>query len=210
MHGHACVMVEHDGGRLVIDPGSWSDRTVLDAADAVLVTHEHVDHVVPTDLLAALARRPHAHVWAPGSVIDTLDAGGADLEGRLHRVRGGEHFMAAGLAVDAVGEWHAIVHPDVPRIHNVGYLIEGTMLHPGDSLDVPARAVDVLLTPVGAPWLKVSEVIDFVRAVAPRFSVPIHDALLSPVGVALTDRLVSSLGGATYRRLAAGEELTFG
>ena len=33
--------------------------------------------------------------------------------------------------------------------------------------------------PTGAPWLKLSEAVDFLRAVAPRTAVPIHEAVLS-------------------------------
>jgi L-ascorbate metabolism protein UlaG (beta-lactamase superfamily) len=65
-------------------------------------------------------------------------------------------------------------------------------------------AVDLLLVPVAGPWLKLSEAVDYVRAVRPRVAVPIHDAVLTGAGRALPDRLVASLGGAAeYVRIAA-------
>jgi L-ascorbate metabolism protein UlaG (beta-lactamase superfamily) len=112
-----------------------------------------------------------------------------------------------------LGEWHELVHPDVPRVANVAYLVDGLILHPGDSFTLPpaATSVDVLLAPVGGPWLKLAEVIDYARAVRPRLVVPIHDALLSDVGRASVDRLVAALGGSPeYRRLGAGDELVVG
>lgn len=207
--GHACVNLRHAGGSLVIDPGAYGDLTALESADAVLVTHDHVDHVAAEPLVVALARRPRLEVWGPDDVVDLLVGAGAPLE-RLHRVAAGDTFAAAGLDVEVLGEWHAVVHPDVPRAHNVAYLVAGTVLHPGDSFTAPAsgRAVRVLLAPVAGPWLKISETIDYVRAVGAQTVVPIHDAVLSDAGRQLVDRLVSGLGHAgDYRRLATGEHL---
>ena len=58
--------------------------------------------------------------------------------------------------------------------------------------------MDVLLLPTAAPWLKASEAVDYLRAVAPPLAVPIHEALLAMPDVYY----------ALYRRLApAGTDL---
>lgn len=205
--GHACVRFERGGRRLVIDPGGFSDLAVLDDADAVLITHEHADHVAPGPLVAAFQARPELAVWAPAVVVRQLIDAGAP-EARLHAAADGDTFTAAGFAVRAVGERHAVVHPDVPTVANVAYLVEGAALHPGDSFTAPPAGADValLFLPVSAPWLKVAEAVDFLRAVAPGTAVPIHDAILSEPGKALVDRVIGGLaGGTVYRRLAPGE-----
>ena len=85
-----------------------------------------------------------------------------------------------GAAIDVVGGEHAVIHPDIPVIPNTGYLIDaGAFYHPGDSFFVPERNVDVLGLPTGAPWLKLSEAVEVLRAVAPRTAVPIHQAVLA-------------------------------
>ena len=209
--GHACVRLERGGRRLVIDPGTFSDLAVLDDADAVLVTHEHVDHVDVDRLAAALGARDGLAAWAPADVAAQLTEAGAPAD-RVHAVAGGDTFDAAGFAVRAVGEWHAVIHPDVPRPHNVAYLVDGALLHPGDSFTTPPAGteVEVLLVPVAAPWLKLAEAIDYVRAVRPRVAAPIHDAILSDPGRALADRLVGGLGGAgAYVRIATGAPYTW-
>lgn len=204
--GHACVRLERGGRRLVLDPGSFSDLSVLDDADAVLVTHEHVDHVDVARLAAALGARPDLAAWAPAGVAAQLTEAGAPAD-RVHAAADGDAFDAAGFAVRAVGEWHAVIHPDVPRAHNVAYLVDGALLHPGDSFTPPPAGVevDLLLVPVAGPWLRLAEAIDYVRAVRPRVAAPIHDAILSDPGRALSDRLVGGMGGAgEYVRIAPG------
>ncbi|NLF05106.1 MAG: MBL fold metallo-hydrolase [Actinomycetales bacterium] len=208
-HGHACLTLVKDGRRLVIDPGVWTEPEALAGADAVLVTHEHPDHVDQGALRAALADRPELEVWTNPAFEDVFEA----PHGRMHVVEDGDTFEAAGFSVRAVGDWHAEVHADVPRIRNVGFVVDERVFHPGDALTFPGVELDVLAVPLHGPWVKTAELIDWVRLVAPRHTVAIHDALLSEKGLGLMDRLLGPDGpgtGATYARLAAGESLAVG
>ncbi|GAA3211353.1 hypothetical protein GCM10020256_10070 [Streptomyces thermocoprophilus] len=104
------------------------------------------------------------------------------------------------------GELHAVIHPDIPRITNVGYLVDGgKVFHPGDALTVPGRPVETLMLPVHAPWNKISEVIDYVREVAPVRAYDIHDALLTDLARPIYDRQIGALGGTEHLRLTPGE-----
>src|SRR5215469_14423432 len=66
--GHACVRLEKDDARLVIDPGVWSGPDVLAGASAILVTHEHVDHLDDGAVRAALTANPDLQLWANETV----------------------------------------------------------------------------------------------------------------------------------------------
>jgi L-ascorbate metabolism protein UlaG (beta-lactamase superfamily) len=200
---HACVRLEKDGHTLVIDPGGFSEEDAAVGADVILVTHEHPDHFNEARLRAALDADPAAELWTLGSVADQLSAA---FPGRVHTVGHGDTFTAGGFDVQVHGELHAVIHPDIPRIANVGYLVDGSVFHPGDALTVPGHPVDTLLLPVQAPWSKISEVIDYVREVKPRRSIDVHDALLTDLARPVYDSQIGGLGGAEHIRLAPGGE----
>jgi L-ascorbate metabolism protein UlaG (beta-lactamase superfamily) len=212
--GHACVRLDSGGSRLVIDPGVFSATDALEGADVVLVTHEHVDHVVPDRLRAALAEHPDLQVWAPEGVVATIVAGDDAVAGRVHPATSGDHVDVAGFAVDVVGGKHAVIHPDIPQAANVGYVVDGVVLHPGDSFTLPGREVEVILVPVAGPWMKVAEAIDYLRAAPARRAIPIHDAIYADGGKALVDRLLGpqgpGTGGTEYARLQPGETVSVG
>ncbi|WFB06815.1 MBL fold metallo-hydrolase [Streptomyces sp. LX-29] len=202
--GHACVRIEKDGRLLVIDPGAFTEQDAVTGADALLVTHEHVDHFDEGRLRIAMEANPAAEIWTLRSVADQLAAA---FPGRVHTVGHGDTFSAAGFEVEVHGELHAVIHPDLPRITNVGYVVDGSVFHPGDALTVPERSVDTLLLPVQAPWSKISEVIDYVREVKPRRAYDIHDALLTDLARPIYDTHLGNLGGADHARLASGESV---
>ena len=208
--GHAAVRFTRDGHRLVIDPGVLSDQAVMEEAQAVLITHEHADHVVPDTLTAALTASTDLEVWAPAAVVAQLTEAGAPAE-RVHEAADGDEFTAAGFAVRALGRDHAVVHPSLPPVANVAYLVEALALHPGDSFTLApdGQAVQMLLLPISAPWLKLAESVDYAREVGPTVTIPIHDAILSEAGRAITDRIFTTLAPEVgYRRLAPGEPLS--
>jgi L-ascorbate metabolism protein UlaG (beta-lactamase superfamily) len=169
--GHACLLVETDAARLLVDPGVMSDVDGVRELDAVLVTHQHADHADPVRIAALLAASPGAALWVDADTVGALPGLPA------HSVaRPGARFSVGGSTVDVLGGRHASVYRDIPGCTNVAYLVDdGAFLHPGDSFTVPDRPVDVLAVAVDGPWLKLAEAVDYVRAVGPRVAVPMHE-----------------------------------
>ncbi|MGO9080064.1 MAG: MBL fold metallo-hydrolase [Streptosporangiaceae bacterium] len=201
--GHACVRLEKDGGVLVIDPGIWSGADALAGAQAVLVTHEHADHLDVAAVRVALAANPDLHLWANPAVTAQL----AEAGSQVHPVADGDTFTAAGFDVAVHGRQHAVVHSDIPVIANTGFLVDGEVFHPGDAFVVPPERVPTLLLPVSAPWLKFAEMVDWARQVAPDRGFAIHDSLLSENGIGLIENLLQMApgpGGGPLRRLPPG------
>ncbi len=188
-YGHACVRLDN----LVIDPGTYSEAEALDGATAVLVTHEHADHV-DVDKLASF----EGDIFAPASVAPMLP-------GRVTTVEVGQTFTAAGFSVEVVGGEHAEIIDGLPGCANVGYIVERDVYHPGDSVFVPASRVGTLLVPASGPWLKLREALEFVREVKPGRAFPIHDAMFSELGNGNFDRWMEMKGGTEYARIPVGE-----
>jgi L-ascorbate metabolism protein UlaG (beta-lactamase superfamily) len=200
---HACLRLEHGGGVLVIDPGVFSEPEALEGADAVLITHEHVDHVDLDKLRAAAARRPELTVHTHPDVEAQL----TDLDADIFPVLPGDILVAAGMTVRVHGGQHAVIHADIPRVVNVGFAIDGPdgpIYHPGDSFHVPGEQIATLFVPVSAPWLKLAEAIDFARAVGPERAFALHDSLLVDAGQQMVTGHMTRLSGTHYTRLEPG------
>ena len=190
--GHSCLLVEEGGARVLLDPGSFSEGfETLEGLTAVCLTHQHVDHVDPERVRPLLDRNPGVRVVSDEGSAEALGEAGADVE----VVHDGDELALGGLAVRVAGRDHAAVHPVVPVIPNVGYLLEGRLFHPGDALTMPGEPVEVLAVPAGAPWLKLADAVDYLRKVGPRVAVPVHEKVLSEVGISSHYRLLEQLGG---------------
>jgi L-ascorbate metabolism protein UlaG (beta-lactamase superfamily) len=186
--GHACVRLSKNGGTLVIDPGVWSGPDVLTGAAAVLVTHEHADHLDADAVRAALAANSDVELWSTPSVADEFGEFGA----RVHAVSHGDTFSAAGFDVHVYGRDHARIVAQIPVIGNVAFGVDGTVFHPGDSFTVPEDSYPVLLVPVS------------IAAAAPQRGYAIHDAILSEFGIGLVGNLVKLVSGGNVSRVGPG------
>ncbi|MDH6109905.1 L-ascorbate metabolism protein UlaG (beta-lactamase superfamily) [Kitasatospora sp. MAP12-15] len=204
--GHACVRIEQGDTTVVIDPGMFTEPEAFQGADAVLITHEHFDHFAEDRLRAAVAADPGLRIWTNRAVAAQLDGIGANV-----RVVGeGDAFEVGGIDVSVHGEWHAVIHPDIPQVGNIGFLLDGRLFHPGDALTVPPQPVETLLLPVAGPWSKLGELIDYVREVKPQRALGIHEVLLSEPGMMVATRMLGEGGpgtGAPFEQLTTGGQL---
>ncbi|MBB4934494.1 L-ascorbate metabolism protein UlaG (beta-lactamase superfamily) [Lipingzhangella halophila] len=202
-HGHACVRVEQGSSAVVIDPGEFSGADLLRGAHAVLVTHEHFDHVDVPAVTAALRENPDLTVWTNDSVAARF----TDVpRERIRVVRHGDTFDAAGMAVHVYGEKHAPTH--LAPVRNIGFLIGGEVFHPGDAFTVPEEPVRTLLLPTNAPWLKATEVVDYASRVTPERAYSIHDGLVNEIGTRVIGNILNAAAhsaGGDYQRIPPGE-----
>lgn len=204
--GHACVRIEDGGQAVVLDPGVFTDPEAVDGATAVLITHEHADHYDADRL-----RATDAPIFTIDAVARKIAEEAPDVAERVTVVVPADSFDV-GLPVRAVGELHAVIHPDFPRFHNSGFVVtvgDTRIYHPGDALTPPDEDVDILLVPSSAPWLKVSEAIDFAREVRAPVNLAIHDRIYTEAAHAM---LAGHMGrllpeSQSYLRRADGTDL---
>ncbi len=198
--GHAAVLVETGSARILIDPGNFSGAWHgLTDLDAILVTHKHPDHLDPEHLPALLTANPAAKLYVEPSIDDQPSASPLAPE---------EQVAVGDVLITAVGGQHALIHRDIPRLGNVGYVLrsEGqpSLFHPGDALDTTPDGIDILAVPAYGPWAAMKETIDFVRAVGALEGFPIHDELLSDRGRGLILSRVNEMTGTRCVDLRGG------
>jgi L-ascorbate metabolism protein UlaG (beta-lactamase superfamily) len=198
--GHATVLVELDGVRLLTDPllRAWVlhlrraaplDLEGLDNLDAVLVSHVHYDHL---DLPSLQRIGLQARVILPKGA------------GRLVRSRGfksveelvvGETAAVGSLVVRAVPAEHGSLRLLGTKSDALGYVIEGSrrVFFPGDTDLHPSMAdlapgLDVALVPIwgwgpslGPGHLDPRRAAEALTLLRPRIAVPIHWGTYYPV-----------------------------
>ncbi|HNA99032.1 MAG TPA: MBL fold metallo-hydrolase [Marmoricola sp.] len=204
--GHACIRVESGDAVIVIDPGVFTEpEAVADATD-ILITHEHPDHWSSEHLLACDAR-----IFTIQAVADQIAQSASEAVDRLQVVSPGDRIHA-GVPVQVIGEKHAIIYRQLPHFDNSGFLLDldgRKLFHPGDALTVPDQPIDLLCLPVSAPWLKISECIDYARAVAAPRSVAIHDMIYSQPALDIAAGHLSRFlepDGLSYERIEQGQD----
>jgi L-ascorbate metabolism protein UlaG (beta-lactamase superfamily) len=196
---HACFTVEKDGKILVVDPGGLSpDFITPENVVGIVVTHEHPDHFDPDRLAQIFDKNPDSLLLADESITSKM------VDHKSRSVKAGDVVEVGPFTLEFFGGKHAHIYQSTPDIANVGVLINNAIYYPGDSFALPNKPVDVLAVPLGAPWLKTSEAIDFLLAVKPRLAFPTHDALLSETGQRFSDswlKQYSDTAGIIYQRL---------
>ena len=201
---HAALILESAGRRLIVDPGGLTNPILgITDVDAVVITHEHADHWTTDQLQRIKDLNPGVAVYGPSGVVR------AATDDEITTVVPGETVEVAAWTLRFFGGNHALIHPSIPIVENVGVLINDLLYYPGDSFYVPIGVkVDTLAAPAGAPWMKVSEGMDYISQIAPKRAFGTHDGVLSAAGIGLVNdrfRAVTEAGGGEYFPLKPGE-----
>jgi L-ascorbate metabolism protein UlaG (beta-lactamase superfamily) len=185
---HACLVLEQEKATLVIDPGHFTAPFRVPGLVAIVVTHEHGDHVTRENLdrLLTDAQGP-VELFAPAGVA----AAHPDYHWQI--VDGGDVRAAGPFSLAFSGSRHAMIHRSIAIVDNVGVFVNETVYYPGDSFTVPTREVPVLAVPSSAPWLKIGEVMDYLEAVKPRLAFPTHEKVNSDTGNAMANARITSV-----------------
>ncbi len=213
--GHSCVLVEIAGARLLFDPGNFSSGfEELTGLDAVLITHQHPDHADVARLPALVAANPGALRYADPQTAAQLNAAGG--MGQWSVLRPGEQVAVGAATVRGTGGRHAVIHPELPVVDNTVYLVDGpgrraAFLHPGDSFYIPFEPIEVLALPAAAPWMKLSESVDYLRGVAPRHAFPIHQGIQSDGGRTIHNARIDEMkpAGTEFAVIEPGQSREF-
>lgn len=190
---HAHLVLESEGRRLVVDPGSLSPTLVVtEDIDALVVTHEHGDHWTPEHIATIVEKNPRVRIFTTAATAaKILEAVPTLVSAQVSEVADGDSETVGPFALTFHGAHHAVIHSSIPIITNIGFSVNSTLFYGGDSLEVPEGArFDYLAVPIGSPWSNVSEVLDFVLAVPSKHVFTTHDMMLSNDGKNFYNTLV--------------------
>jgi L-ascorbate metabolism protein UlaG (beta-lactamase superfamily) len=199
---HALLVVEQSASQLVIDPGSYSNLPELQNVVAVVFTHLHDDHTSLEHAQAISRNFPDVKMFGTQEVVDKL--AGLNVQVVYH----GDHYEVGPFEIDFYGDLHQVIHRSIPLVQNVGVMVNSKLYYPGDSYTFPEQPVEVLACPTSAPWLRISDVIDFLDLIRPKKCFATHNALLSEQGQALQNNRVQQIvekHGGEFRYLRIGE-----
>lgn len=169
--GHSCILLDDGTTKILFDPGLYSKVPAIDV-DGIIITHVHQDHLDMDVLTPLLKNSPR--IITNSEVKTELDKHGISSE----IAEEGSSITVGTFTLEAFGNEHAVMHPDLPKFQNTGYLVNDKIFHPGDALFICPKPVEVLLLPVAAPWSKVSETLDYIATVKAKHNLAIHDGFL--------------------------------
>lgn len=207
--GHCCLVIDVDGVRLLTDPGAFSaEQEDVTGIRAVLVTHEHGDHLHVGSLRAVLARNPDATIITNAAVGAILAA-----EGLAYTVlETGNGTSIDSISVKAFDARHEEIFGEIGQVQNTGFLVADRLFYPGDAYCEPGIPIDVLALPVAGPWCKIPDTIRYALRVKPRIAFPVHDGMLVPERIGSSHAAPAAFlseAGVGFVSLKAGEEADF-
>jgi L-ascorbate metabolism protein UlaG (beta-lactamase superfamily) len=204
-HGHACLKVEIDSQTLIIDPGSYTEELAsLGNVVAVVITHKHDDHCDDAKIAKIKKDNPAVQIFGTSEVAARLS--GMDVTTVYH----GDYYEVGGFKLEFFGDMHQIIHQSIPLIQNTAVLVNGDLYYAGDSYTPPDVKVKALACPTSAPWLKIGDVMDYIKEIKPAICFPTHNALLSQLGHDLNNSRVKQVTeehGGKFVYLEAGQSL---
>ena len=201
---HACLLLTVGDESIVVDPGVFLTPPDFSDIVAIVITHEHPDHWTAELVRRILDKNPDAQIIGPQGVAD------AAAEFDVQVVSAGDVVEAGAFKLEFFGGVHAVIHSSIPVIDNLGVLVNDELYYPGDSYAEPGVEVGTLAAPIGAPWLKIGDAMDFVLAVQPKRAFYVHDMTLSVAGKQMgTARLTwaTEQNGGAFTELQPGETL---
>jgi L-ascorbate metabolism protein UlaG (beta-lactamase superfamily) len=202
--GHCCMLIEHNGKRILTDPGNYSVSALLDLTglDLIFITHEHGDHLHLESLKHLLQINPDVQIWTNSAVSRLLKA--EKIESQL--IADKQKKILAGIEFLIVGKLHATVYKTLPTVENTGFIIDGILFYPGDALTPTKEKFTALALPVAGPWLKLGEAIDYALSLTPKTCFPVHDGMLNSFGTshALPEKILGQ-NGIKFNPLGPGD-----
>jgi L-ascorbate metabolism protein UlaG (beta-lactamase superfamily) len=186
--GHACVFIEKDGKKLVIDPGAFTELPQdLSNVVAVVYTHSHGDHVDSGNLDLLVKANKDLTVYAEDETMGEL----VGIDCNKVVIDKTQTVSIGGYSVEVYFIDHAVIWKNSP-CKNLAVLVDDFYYYPGDTFHVIDKHAKIAGVPVSAPWLKLTDAIQFVHDVNANKVMPTHNGLMNDVGHMVTHNVLGN------------------
>lgn len=173
--GHCCLLIKVNDATILTDPGMFStSQNDLTGINAVVITHEHGDHLHIDSMKAIVKNNPSAAIITNSGVGKQLDAAGIPHQ----VVEGTAKTSVKGVEIEAFDCKHEEIFEEYGQVQNTGYFIGGELFYPGDSFGTPQREIKTLALPVAGPWCRLPDAIRYAIRMKPQKAFPVHDAVI--------------------------------
>lgn len=176
---HSSLEITKGDTKIVVDPGRFSGGIEeIGGVTHVLITHKHVDHIDPEMFSQVMAKNPDAMVVCNSDVSSHIRE---NIEGdfNIEIVEKGSTYTAGDISLKSFELKHEEIYEDVGMVQNTGYLLDDTVLLPGDSFVDPEIRPEVIAVPYTAPFLRVKDVINYGLKMKPKKIILVHDSFIT-------------------------------
>jgi L-ascorbate metabolism protein UlaG (beta-lactamase superfamily) len=207
--GHCCLVLDINRVKIITDPGNFTDaQNTLTGIHILLITHEHQDHYHVESVAAIVKNNPDIEVVCNKAVAALIQK--ENILCKVSVVGEGESVTLHEVLIEGFGTEHAPIYGEMGKVENTGYMVANKFYFPGDNFEQPGKVVEVLALPVAAPWMKISECVDFAKAVKAKKAFGVHDGMIVPNFRPFVAMLLKNFVPETeYTALADGESKDF-
>ncbi len=169
-------MIEIQGVRFLTDPGNYTTlQNEIKNIDAVIISHEHTDHLHIESVKTILKNNPGAIIISNSSVGKILEKENISYT----KISDGEEIKIKDISISGHGQKHAPIYEGYEQTENTGYFFDKKLFYPGDAFTKIDEKIDILAFPIAAPWLNIQQAMDYVLEIKPRVAIPVHDGGLT-------------------------------
>jgi L-ascorbate metabolism protein UlaG (beta-lactamase superfamily) len=201
----ACLDISYRDHHLIIDPGVFSKSLPkVENVAGIIITHVHQDHMDEELIKKIKADNPKAIVFAPPQAAEAL----SEIEAEV--IDKDTNHLIEGFTINFYMTDHEPIHRSFPHTQNLAIRINEKLYYPGDSFSIPKDSTEVVAIPTSGPWLRLSDVIDFLHGIKPKKVFPTHDALISEIGEQIHHSMLKEAGNkiaTEWLDLAVGDSL---
>lgn len=172
----SCLVLEKDGRRILIDPGSFMAGKFsagdLPELNAIFLTHRHPDHA-DADFIRSVLAKKSVPVYGNPDTKELLGELVSDI------IEPGQSVETASFSVKAYDMPHCPMPDGSAGPPNNGYVFDQSFLHAGDGVSVEGLQVENAAIAIAGPDISLRDAADLIKSIGAKKVIPVHYSIFS-------------------------------